>query len=111
MLEPVINEASAPLPTQHLNTHFFFADLLSLSYCAYVFVCRFIDMNKLLLLIIVLKLRKKMQKFQSNCKFVVVLKKNQGIQSVHGAKRVTIAATIGPTSVTIMFDADGRLAK
>ena len=52
------------------------------------------------------------EKFQSNCKIMVVLKKTKGFKaSVHGAKMVTVAATIGPTSVTIMCGANGRLAK
>ena len=71
--EPAISEASA-----RLNTHFFF----QIDYCANVFVCRFINMNKLLLLlIIVCKWRKQMrEKFQYNCKFIVVLKKTKGFR-------------------------------
>ena len=36
--EPVTREASAPAPTRRQNTHFFFADWISLSYCTYLFV-------------------------------------------------------------------------
>ena len=69
--EPAISEASA-----RLNIRFFQID-----YCANVFVCRFMNINKLLLLIIVCKWRKQMrEKIQSNCKFIVVLKKTMGFR-------------------------------
>ena len=45
------------------------------------------------------------EKFQSNCNHSG-FEKNQGIKSVRKAKRVTVAAAIDSTSVTIMCGAN-----